>query len=452
MGFRKYFPHYRENLKLAIPVIISQVGQTLTGIVDNAMVGHVGKVLLAAAAFSTSVYHTIVLFGWGFALGLTSLVGNAFGMKDHNKIGRLFRHSLFLNLLMIIALTGILFIVEMNLYRFGQDEAVLKEAYPYFRLLTYSFIPHLLFITAKQFAEGVASTQPAMVFTILSNLLNIWLNYLLIYGHGGFEPMGLIGAGIATLLARVFQAVGMWAYVLFSPRFRPFLISFFERTLEKKLLHEIFTISFPTAVQTVIEVFAFAFGTIMVGWVGSTELAAHQIALGLVALTFLMSSGFSTAVTIKASEFVGAKQIHQARTAVYAGFHLTLLFMSLSAIFFVVFREFLASLHTKDADVIMVATHLLMIAAMFQLFDGTQVLALGALRAIVDVKIPTIIVLFCHGLITILVGYVAAFVLGFQEIGIWIGFLSGLATVAVLLMLRFEKASKKMLKKTVIFS
>lgn len=450
MTFRKYYAYYRQNLQLAIPVIVSQAGQMITGIVDNAMVGHVDKTLLAASAFSNSVYHMVMLFGLGFTIGLTPLVGNAFGVRDYAKIGSLFRHSLILNFLMSVVLIALLILVESQLHRFGQEEAVLKEAYPYFRILTYSLLPHLLFMTAKQFAEGVASTKPAMVFTITSNLLNIFLNYLLIYGKWGFAPMGLVGAGIATLCARIFQALAMWAYVLSSKRFRPFLRRFFEKAFNRVTFREIFVLSFPIAFQIIIEVFAFAFGTIMMGWVGSTELAAHQIALGLASLTFLMASGFSTAVTIKASELVGAKQIQQARTAVYAGLHLTLLFMSLSAMFFMTFRYFLAALHTQDTEVIAVTVHLLIIAAMFQLFDGTQILALGALRAIADVKVPTFIVFIGHGLITVPVGYWAAFVLNLKETGIWIGFLAGLMTVSVLLMLRFELASKKILKNAVV--
>ncbi|GAB4328831.1 MAG: MATE family efflux transporter [Flammeovirgaceae bacterium] len=446
MILRSYYPHYKENLKLAIPVIISQAGQMLTGIADNAMVGQVDKTLLAASAFSNSVFNIWMLFGLGFTIGLTPLVGVAYGKKDFAKIGNLFRHSLIINAFITLLLFCVLIFIETQLHLFGQEENVLKEAYPYYRIITYSLVPFLLFMTAKQFAEGVESTKPAMIFTLLSNLLNVFLNYTLIYGNFGFEPMGLVGAGIATLWARIFQTVGMWTYLLFSRRFRPFLVEFFNNDFQLSTFKEIFRISLPIAFQIIIEVAAFVLGTIMMGWVGTAQLAAHQIALGLCSLTFLMASGFSTALTIRASSFMGAKDFRQVRLCVYAGIHLTLLFMAFTSLIFVIWRYYLAELHSQDLQVIQIAASLLLIAALFQLFDGTQVVSLGALRGIADVRFPTFMVLIAHGFITVPVSYFLTFTLEFREVGIWIGFLLGLAVAAILLLYRFEVISKRMLK------
>jgi MATE family multidrug resistance protein len=448
MTLRSYLPHYKENLKLAIPVIISQAGQMLTGIADNAMVGRVDKTLLAASAFSNSVFNIWMLFGLGFSIGLTPLVGVAFGKKDFSKISKLLRHSLLLNTLMTILLFGVLLFIETQMHHFGQEAHVLKEAYPYFRIVTYSLFPLLLFMTAKQFAEGVESTKPAMIFTLISNLMNIFLNYTLIYGNFGFEPMGLVGAGIATLWSRIFQALGMWAYLLMSPRFRPFLVNFFESVFDKQTFLEILKISLPIGFQIIIEVSAFAIGTIMMGWVGTAQLAAHQIALGLCSLTFLMASGFSTALTIRSSNFMGSKDFKQVRLCVYAGVHLTLVFMFFTSLIFVIWRVYLAELHSQDLEVINIAASLMLIAALFQLFDGTQVVSLGALRGIADVKFPTYMVLIAHGFITIPVSYLLTFTFGLDEHGIWIGFLIGLAAAAILLLYRFDVISKRMLKQT----
>jgi MATE family multidrug resistance protein len=321
--------------------------------------------------------------------------------------------------------------------RLGQSPDVLRLAVPYYHLLNWSLVPLLLFFTFKQFAEGVESTKPAMVITLFVNVLNIFLNYLLIFGHWGFEAMGLVGAGYATLIARVLQAVLMIAYVLSVRYFRPFVHELFRWRFGKAFFWHILQISIPIGLQYIIEVGAFAAGAIMIGWLGEAPLAAHQIAIGLAALTFLMASGIATAVTIRTSNLLGAGQVRQVRIATTAGLHLGIAFMTFTALGFLLGYQWLPSLHTTDATVIEIASGLMLIAAVFQIFDGIQVTNLSALRGIADVRIPTLLALLAHWGVSLPIGYLLAFHFGFEEKGIWMGFLSGLLTMALLTLNRF---------------
>jgi len=445
MDFKKFVRHYRPTLKLAIPVIISQAGQAFTGIMDNAMIGNVDTLSLAASAFSLSIFTIFMIFGMGFTFGLTPLVGNAFGENNLTRIGNLFRHSLVLNILLATILFFILQGLTQVMHLMDQPQDVVEHAMPYYQVINLSLFPLVLFFTFKQFAEGVESTQPAMVFTLLGNVLNIILNYILIYGKLGFPELGLVGAGIATLISRIFMAVGMIIYIFRTPKFKKYLTEFAHFQFKKELFQKIFKLSMPIGLQFILEVAAFAIGTIMVGRIGKTEMAAHQISLGLASLTFMMSSGVSTAVMIRVSSMYGKKAYQEMREIAYAGLHMVIGFMTVCAVIFVIGKQFLPNLHTDDWEVIKVASTLMIIAAFFQLFDGIQVVGASALRGISDVKIPTWMAFFSHWVVSLPIGYVMTFVVGVGEIGVWIGFLAGLTVASVMYIVRFEFISKKII-------
>ncbi len=443
---KKYLPHYRLHIKIALPLIISQAGQALTQIVDNAMIGHVDTVSLAGAAFSLSVFFIIMIFGMGFSFGITPLTGATFGDADHTaKAGKLLRHSLVLNGLLSIVLFAISWGLTYALPYMGQEPDVVTKAIPYYQLLVFSLLPLMLFFTLKQWTEGLESVRPAMLFTIAANVINIVLNYLLIYGKGGFEAMGLVGAGWATLWSRVAMAAAMLAYVVYAKPFRAYRPEWMKLRIELEKLWEIAKISLPIGFQFIVEVSAFAMGAIMVGWIGKTELAAHQIALNLASLTFLMSSGIASATMIRVGTQMGLKNYQQIRTVAFAGLHLGLMFMLVCALLFVIGYQWLPALHTTDTEVIRIAATFMLIAAVFQLFDGVQVIAINALRGLSDVNRPALIAFIAHWLISIPIGYVCSQWLPLGANGVWAGFLAGLFTASVLLLRRFDRVTRRLI-------
>ena len=423
------------------------MGQMLTGIVDNMMVGRVGTTSLAASSFANGIFSNVMIFGMGFAIGLTPLIGKAIGRKDQTKTANLLRHSLFVNIFLGLFLTSLLFIISNFMYCMGQPEEVVKLAIPYFLVISSSMLPLMLFFSFKQFTEGISVTKPAMVFTLISNFINVILNYVLIYGKFGIEPMGLIGAGWATLHSRIFQATGFFLYVWFSPRFSAYnKRANHHFILRKKTIKELFGIGLPIALQFTMEVAAFAAGTIMMGWVGKTELAAHQIALSLAALTFMTVGGMASATTVRVSNQLGEGNLKEMRLAAITSCNMVLVFMGISALIFLSFNRILPLAFIDDPMVIDVAASLLILAGVFQLFDGVQVTMMGALRGLSDVKFPTYIALVAYWFIALPVAYIFAFILDFNEAGIWIGFCSGLGIAAILLYFRFNHITKKMIQ------
>lgn len=445
---QKYIANYKDNIKVALPVIISQAGQTLTNLVDTMMIGHYNTLSLSASAFVSSVFIIFLVFGIGFSSGLTPLVGKAYGENSYNNTGVLLQNSLLLNIII-----GFLILITLNsstplLYHMGQATEVVDAGKNYFKIMSWSLLPIMVFFSFKQFGEGVQSTKPAMFITLGCNLLNIFLNYLFIYGNWGFEEMGLDGAGYATLIARILMAISMASYILGKAHFRKFIHTFFTSSINKKTLKEVLQISFPISLQYIMEVAAFGIGSILVGNVGKTEIAAHQIVIGIVSTTFMMSSGLAAAITIRTSNELGKNNIQKVRTITWSGLHIVIAFMIITSIVFILGKDFFPSLHTNDMEVIRIAAPLMVIAGLFQLFDGTQVVSFGGLRGISDVKIPTFIAFIAYWVISLPIGYILTFPLGFREAGIWYGFLCGLGTSSILLTLRFNYVTKKLLKRS----
>jgi len=308
-------------------------------------------------------------------------------------------------------------------------------------------LPLMLFFTFKQFTEGISVTKPAMVFTLLSNLLNIILNYILIYGKLGFAPLGLMGAGWATLISRIFQAVGFYAYVWYAKKFRQYNShKKHQFILRRATISELFKLGTPIALQLTMEVAAFGVGTIMMGWVGKVELAAHQIALSLASLTFMTVSGISLATTVRVSNLLGEGKYKDMRLAGITSSHMVTLFMVLAGSLFFIFNELLPQAFIEDTEVIKVAASLLILAAIFQVSDGIQVTMMGALRGLSDVNIPTYVALIAYWFIALPIAYFFSFKLGFDEAGIWIGFSCGLSVAAVMLVIRFNMLTNKMIR------
>lgn len=445
-----YLFHVRQTLKLAVPVMLSMAGQTMVMTADNLMVGNVtidqvgygGNQALAAVAFASSVFTNVFMLGIGFSIGLTQMVGAAYGRKDRTAIGQLFRHGLMLDLLIGLLGCVLLLTIEPLLWHMGQVPRVVELCLPYYRQLAFNMPLIMVFFGFKQFAEGVSSTLPAMVFMLAGNAINIFLNWVLIYGHLGFEPMGITGAGWATIISRVFQMVGFGSYVLTAKYFRQFLESFWEgMTFTKGMILDIAKLSTPIGFQMLLEAGAFTIGSIMIGTFGEAALSSQQIALNVVSITFMTASGVASAATIRVSQAFGRGNFGELNKAASTSFWIVMSFMSVTGILIYWLRYQLPEWFVSgesSREVVSVAASLLVVAAVFQFFDGLQLVMMSILRGVADTKIPTMIAVVAYWGISLGGGYLLAFSLGFGPVGIWYGYLVGLGFAGVMFFFRFR--------------
>lgn len=435
--------HLRITFNLAFPVMLSQLGQVMVGVADSMMVGRLGAVPLAASALANSIFFVVLMFGMGISMGITPLVSMADGKGKTKRISRLFQHSLWVNIGFSILLTVILIGLGEVLYSLDQPEEVVVEAIPYLWVITASLFPFMIFQTFKQFAEGLSQTKQAMYITIVCNLVNVFLNWVLIFGTLGFPELGLMGAGYATLISRILMPILMGAYVLRSKRYKLFNLSLRLSGMSKLLYSKILNIGVPTGFQYIFEVSAFSAAAVMMGWIGVNALAAHQIALNLAAISYMMATGLSTAGMIRVGNQIGKGEMRTMQDAGMMVYKMVLAFMSMTAIIFFLGRFILPTFYISDPEVVSLAASLLIIAGLFQLSDGAQVVGLGVLRGMEDVKVPTIVTLMAYWVFGLPFGYLLAFEFGFAEKGIWYGLLIGLSFTAVLLFYRFRKLSQR---------
>lgn len=444
----KYKPHYQTNLSLAIPVVISQLGHTLVHTADSIIVGHfAGTIPLAAVSLVNSIFIVILVIGMGISYGLTPLIAQESGRKNFKECGRLLSNSLLINaiigiLLFILIYFGSLLIID----QMGQSPEVVAEARPYLGLLGFSIVPLMIFMTFKQFAEGLGFTKQAMMISLWGNAINLCLGVIFVKGLFGIAPMGISGVGWSTLIDRSIMAIVMAIYVLRSNYFKVYLKSFALRSIGKLRSLRILKIGTPVAMQYTFEVSAFSGAAILIGTIGAVEQAAHQVAINLASMTYMMASGVSSAATIKTGNNFGKEDFMNLRLSAISSYHIVLVFMAVTALLFAGLNQYLPWLYTSDRAVISVAAQLLIIAGFFQLFDGTQVVGLGILRGIGDVKIPTFITFIAYWIIGIPVGYFLGINMGWGANGIWYGLTLGLLVSAGLLYTRFHFLSKKLVR------
>jgi len=441
---QKYYPHYRSLLKLAIPLVLTQAGQMTVQLIDNAMVGHVGTAELAAASFANSIYTVIMLFGLGVFLGITPLVSHALGANNDRQVAVVMRNGFALSALLLAGVTVIAWSLTWLMPYMGQTDEVLRLSIPYYRTLAISTIPFLLFVLLKQIGEGLSNTVLAMAATITANLINVVLNYALIFGKLGFPKLGLLGAGYATLIARVAMPLLLYAGFM---TIKPIRKYFTLMRAAKASFHEvkrIFSVGLPIATQLILEVLAFSFSTVMMGWLGDVPLASHQVAMGLATFTFMIANGVAMATTIRVSFQLGTRDYESMERVCYSAVHIVLGYMGMCGIGFFLLRHQLSYIFTSDLRVIDQAASLLMIAALFQLFDGLQTVCLGILRGFADVKAPMLFSGFSYIGIGVTVSYLCAFKLGMGPEGIWFGFVAGLFTAGTLLSFRIRKKIREL--------
>jgi MATE family multidrug resistance protein len=443
---KEYLPYYQRNLKVAVPVIIASAGQITVTMADNIMVGWVNAMELAAMSFSGAVYSIGMVFGMGFAIGVTPLIGISYGGNNFRKAASYLQNSLLLNLICVALCMTLMFLIGGFFDRLGQEETVITIAKPVYRMLVWSFLPQMIFFSGKQFAEGIGNTKISMYLTIACNLLNITLNYLLIFGKFGCPAMGAHGAAIATFVSRSAMAVGFIAIFCFHSSFRRYLLFFSKMGFLWSRIKELIRISTPVALQIGMEMFAFSFCTIMTGWVDGYSLAANQITLSMAILTFMIVLGIASATTIRVSHQLGAGNFVGARKAGFASMHLALGFMTMTGICFIVFRNHLPLLFNNEPEVVAIASQLFIAAGIFQVFDGLQAVSMAALRGLADTAKPMLVAFVSYIIVCLSVGYTLAFVVELGALGIWMGYVVALGMASIWLALRFNRKSKNLVK------
>lgn len=434
---RKY---YIENIRIASPVIFSFAGQQLVQVMDTIMVGRLGAVELSAVSLSSAIITNITMIGLGIAMGLTPLTGHHYARNERQQCNILYRNSLLLNTLMGVLLCGILFAINPLLQYFGQPQSVLDTLDGYYYCVTLSLIPYLIFLTFKQYLEGLGNTFYSMLITIGCNVLNVFLNFGFIYGYMGFPELGVTGAGLATLISRIMMPIAFLIIIYFKKEFKPY----FEKQKglgdsETRRLVDLFKVGFPIAAQMTLELFSLTFMTIMMGWLGEKTLAANQIMQTMIGFSFMIANGVASASTILVSHDYGRRDIPSIKNHAYSAMHLGIAIMVCFALLYAFSGEFLARIFSNDEEVIAITARLFVVVAFFEVIDGTQVTLLGALRGLTDVKYPMYCALICYILVEIPVGYFLGFVLGLGAEGIVGGFLVGILLAAILFATRFRK-------------
>ena len=445
--FKEYLPYYKRNLKVALPVMLTQLGASLVGLFDSIMVGRYATVDLAAVSFSNALFFTVMVFAMGALMGLTPLVGLQMGkMSADSEHGdssdsKATITSLFQNGMLFTVLLSVLTLVLLGgcipfLHCFGQDPEVIEVARPYYTLIVISIVPFLFFTFFKQFLEGLGNTSVAMVITLVMNALNIFLNWLFIYGNWGCPELGATGAGVGSLTARVGMPICFVAVMYARREWKDYCSSMRWSRINGSVIRELTKIGFPIGIQTLMETIAFTAAFVIIGWISKEALAAHQIANQLCDMTFMVILGIGSATTIRVSHQLGARNIEGVRMAANASIHLVLLINAIGAVLMIGLRNQIPLLFTEDQEVIAIASQLLIWAGVLQIADGMQVVAASMLRGITDVKVPMVIAIISYTIICISVGLILAFPMEMGAEGIWIGFVVGLSVAAICLHIR----------------
>lgn len=435
-----------STLSLAYPVMISQLGIIMMGVVDSIMVGRLGPVPLAAASLGNSLVFLILIIGLGSSTVLSPLIAILIGGKRYPEAGVYFRQSLIVNvalaiIMIVIILFGAKFIRYLN-----QPPDVIEYAIIYMSIVALSALPLMIYQTYKHFIEGLSIMKPAMIIAILANIINIFANWILIFGKLSFPKLGLAGAAWATFASRVFMMIVIMIYVMRNQKFKQFDVTFHFKGINIPLIKKIVSLGLPSGFQSFFEVGAFSFAVVMIGWIGANELAAHQIAINLASISFMVVLGISQASSIRVGNAMGEKQIASVRRAGFTGIFLGASMMFCAGVTFIVLNKFLPTLYIDDKAVIEIASRLIIIAALFQLSDGTQAVGIGILRGLTDIKGPTIITFLAYWVISLPIAYLLGFTFGLGVEGIWVGLLIGLTASAVMLTFRFNYKSKHLVE------
>ncbi len=450
MKLSVYTREFKENIKLAYPIILGMLGHTLVSIVDNIMVGRLGPTELAAVSLANSFVFIGMSLGIGFSTAITPLIAEADGENSLVKGRSVFHHGLVLCTILGLVLFGVIYAAKPLIVLMGQPAEVVEMARPFLDLVAFSLIPLVVFQGYKQFADGKSETKYAMWANLLCNVVHLFLNVVLIYGVWIFPKMGMLGAAVGTVISRIVMVIYMHFALKSREKFKPYFDGFSIKGIGKAMSIKIINLGFPSAMQMFFEVALFTGAIWLCGRIGTTSQAANQIALTLATFTFMFVSGLSVAGMVRVGNQKGIGDFIKLRIVARSIFLLAIIVQGTFALLFVLLHTILPQFFVNEnvlqtSEVITIASSLILIAAVFQLSDGIQVVVLGALRGIQDVKIPMYITFVAYWIIGFPISIYLGLYTNLKAIGVWIGLLSGLTAAALFLYLRFNKLSKKLI-------
>lgn len=452
MNVAQYTKEFSYNLKLAYPVIIGMLGHTLIGIVDNIMVGKLGSTELAAVSLGNSLIFIAMSLGIGFSTAITPIVAQADAENNRSKIRSAFHHGLFLCVILGFTLFGFVILVKPIMELLHQPKEVITLAKPYLNWVAFSLVPLIIYQGYKQFADGLSMTKISMYAIVMANILHVIINYCLIYGVWIFPKMGILGAGLGTVISRLAMVVFMHIILSQKENLKQYFHNISFEEIKKEMMVKIINLGFPSAMQMLFEVVLFTAGIWLCGIIGKTSQAANQIALSLASMTFMVAMGLSVVSMIRISHQKGLNDYKQLVVVARSIFLLAILIEILFAILFVALHQILPYLFLNmenqaqlldNKEVVIITSKLLLVAAVFQISDGIQVVVLGALRGLQDVKVPMYITFFAYWVIGFPISYYLGLYTNLKAVGVWIGLLAGLTAAAVFLFIRFHYLTKK---------
>lgn len=455
LALSDYTKEFKYNTKLATPVILGMLGHQVVALVDNIMVGQLGSAELAAVSLGNSFMFIAMSLGVGFSTAITPLVAEADGAGNRERGKSSFKHGLFLCIVLGLALFAVVMFAKPLMYVMKQPPEVVDLAMPYLTLVAASLVPLIIFQGFKQFSDGLSMTRFPMYATIVANLVNVLLNYMFIFGKFGAPELGVVGAAIGTLVSRVVMVGYLWYLLSRKEKSRYFVTNIKIFTLSKAMLKKLLNLGFPSAMQMFFEVAIFTSAVWLSGILGKNPQAANQIALNLASMTFMVAMGFSVAAMIRVGNQKGLRNFRELRRVAISIGLLTSILALVFAVFFILFNESLPKIFldydsvadfADNVEVVTIAAQLLIIAAIFQFTDALQVVALGALRGMQDVKIPTVITFIAYWIIGFPISYHLSMETSLESMGIWIGLLAGLSASGIMLFIRFNYLSKKLIR------
>ena len=453
-GFSKYTREFKYNLKLAFPVMIGMLGHTFVQFIDNIMVGQLGTAELAAISLGNSFVFIAMSIGIGFSTAITPLIAEADGAKKENDVSRIFEHSFLICLILGLVLFLLVFLNRNLLYSMNQPLEVVELASPYLFWVSMSLITIVTFQSFRQFADGLSFTRAAMYSTLVGNAINVILNFFLIFGFWIFPKLGVEGAAIGTLISRICMLTFIIFYLKIHKKLSKYIKKFFPSKVEIKRVKKILYLGLPSALHSFFEVAFFVSAVWMSGLLGKNSQAANQIALNLSSMTYMVALGVGVAAMIRVGNQRGMMNFKKLREVALSTLFLIIVIDVFFCLIFLTFNDSLPLLYLDPLDpssfadvseVLSIASNLLIVAGVFQLFDGIQAVVIGALRGMQDVNKPAIIIFFSYGILGFPISYFLGFHTPFEMVGIWIGLLSGLLFSSLFLFLRFNYLSKKII-------
>lgn len=433
-----YIRHYRQIATLGLPLLLGQLGMIMTGFADTFMVGHYTTESLAAASFVNNIMNFITVLCMGFSYGLTPIVSATNARGDRRGVGAIVKNAILLNMAFGIAVGLAMLLIYFNVEKMNQPANLIPLIKPYYLVLLASMVPMLLVNTLRQFTDGIGNTRLSMWIIIGGNLLNILLNYLTIYGNFGFPELGLLGAGLSTLAARVAMAAAYIIVLSRSYRYAAYVQGIRHGDIDSRISSNIFATSWPIAVQMGLETGIFSFASIMIGWLGEIPLAAYQIMLSISTIGFMVYYSLGASMSIKIAGYYGNGDIAQIRNCSVAGLHIIMACAATACLLFFFLGEPVIRLFTDDVAVIAVAMLVIPPLMLYQVGDALQVTYANALRGITDVRPMMITAIIAYLIVGLPLGYLLAFPCDMGIVGIYLSFAVALLLAGVLFFAKFQ--------------